>query len=55
MSKDPALNTLNTKAFEIFDEALKQFEGPTTVNMFEWIAKKIMLATDTVYRPLNRS
>jgi hypothetical protein len=49
-----ALDTLNNKAFEVFNEAPKQFVAPTTVPMFEWIGKQIMhAATAAVYGTCN--
>lgn len=33
MSNGPALDALNDKVFEVFDEALRN--SPTTVNMYE--------------------
>ncbi|KAL1856844.1 hypothetical protein Daus18300_010607 [Diaporthe australafricana] len=56
MSNGPLLDNLNIKAFEVFDEAMKQFTSTTgtTVNMFEWIGAQIMRATtDAVYGPDN--
>ncbi|CAG8961193.1 hypothetical protein HYFRA_00013248 [Hymenoscyphus fraxineus] len=44
MIKGPALNALNSKVFEIFDDALR-FEVPSTVNLFEWVGRIIMHAT----------
>ncbi|CAG8973519.1 hypothetical protein HYALB_00002844 [Hymenoscyphus albidus] len=53
MIKGPALNALNSKAFEIFDDALR-FERPSTVNLFVWVGKIIMHATtDAIYGPSN--
>lgn len=50
----PSLNVLNTKTSEVFEEALRQFAAPTTVNLFEWIGKQIMYATtDAIYGPFN--
>lgn len=50
----PALDALNAKAFEVFDEAFRSFSAPTTVSMYEWIGKQIMRATtDAVYGPAN--
>ncbi|KAM0809414.1 putative Cytochrome P450 [Seiridium cardinale] len=54
MSGGPALDALNSKAFEVFDAALGGFDGRTTISMFEWINKQIMHATtDAVYGPAN--
>lgn len=55
MSNGPALDALNTKAFEVLDEALEAFaHTPAAVNMYEWIGKQMMRATtDAVYGPSN--
>ncbi|KAL3421935.1 25-hydroxycholesterol 7-alpha-hydroxylase 1 [Phlyctema vagabunda] len=54
MSNGPALDALNSTSFEVFDKALQQLDGPTTVHMFKWIGDQIMRATtDAVYGPLN--
>lgn len=51
----PALDALNTKAFEVLDEALEALTNtPASVNMYDWIGKQIMRATtDAVYGPSN--
>ncbi|KAK9418585.1 putative Cytochrome P450 [Seiridium unicorne] len=54
ISSGPALDAFNSKAFEVFDAALRGFDGRTTISMFEWINKQIMYATtDAVYGPAN--
>ncbi|KAK7734693.1 hypothetical protein SLS53_007797 [Cytospora paraplurivora] len=54
MSTGPALDALNAKAFEVFDETLEQLTALTTINLYEWIGKQIMRATtDAVYGPAN--
>lgn len=54
MSNGPALNALNAKAFEVFDDALSGFTAPTTISMSKWIDKQIISATtDAVYGPSN--
>jgi hypothetical protein len=54
MSNGPGLDALNAKAFEVFNEAFKQFAAPTTATMFGWIGKQIMRATtDALYGPFN--
>lgn len=55
MTNGPALDALNTKAFQIFDDALEEFTTkPASVNMYEWIGKQLMRATtDAVYGPSN--
>lgn len=54
MSSGPALDSLNTRAFEVFDKALKQLSTPTTVNMYDWIGRLVMQATtEAIYGPSN--
>ncbi len=54
MSSGPALDALNTKAFEVFNDVLSGLTTPTTISMFKWIEKQIMRATtDAVYGPSN--
>ncbi|KAG8161707.1 hypothetical protein KVR01_008694 [Diaporthe batatas] len=54
MSSGPALDTLNTSSFEVFDKAMKQLSTPTTVNMYDWISRLIMQATtEAIYGPSN--
>ncbi|KAK2605504.1 hypothetical protein N8I77_008337 [Diaporthe amygdali] len=53
-SNGPALDALNTRAFEVFNETLGQLTLPTTVNMYNWIGKMIMNATtEAIYGPSN--
>lgn len=55
-SNGPALDNLNARAFEAFDEAMREFANTTgtTVNLFHWIGAQIMRATtDAVYGPRN--
>lgn len=54
MSNGPALDNLNSQAFQIFDETLSQISRLTTVNMLEWIGEQIMqVTTDVIYGPQN--
>lgn len=55
MSNGPALDALNTKAFEVLNESLEDFgRAPRCVDMYEWIGQQIMRATtDAVYGPAN--
>lgn len=54
MSSGPALDSLNTRAFEVFDKALRQLSTPTTVNMYDWIGRLVMQATtEAIYGPSN--
>lgn len=54
MNNGQSLDSLNAKAFEIFDQSLRRFSVPTTVYMFEWISEYIIRATtDAVYGPYN--
>lgn len=54
MSNGPALDALNAKAFEVFDDTLSGLTAPTNISMFKWIDGQIMRATtDAVYGPSN--
>lgn len=54
MSSGPALDALNTKAFEVFDQALQGLDASTTLSMYSWIDKQILDATtEAVYGPSN--
>lgn len=54
MINGPALDALNTRAFEVFDKALGQIPSPTTVSMYDWISRLIMQATtEAIYGPSN--
>lgn len=54
ISSGPSLDALNSVAFGCFDDTLKQFDSPKSVNMFEWIERQIMRATtDAIYGSAN--
>ncbi|KAK2612672.1 hypothetical protein QQS21_001289 [Conoideocrella luteorostrata] len=54
LSNGPALDALSAKVFEVFNGAMGEFTAPTTISMFQWIDKQIMLATtDAVYGSSN--
>ncbi|KAI1860424.1 hypothetical protein JX265_009823 [Neoarthrinium moseri] len=54
VSNGPGLDALNAKAFEVFDNILRELNTPTTVSLFKWIDQQIMRATtDAVYGPQN--
>lgn len=54
MTNGPALDALNTRAFEVFDKALRHLSSPTTVNMYDWMSRLVMnVTTEAIYGPSN--
>lgn len=56
LSSGPALDSMNGRAVEVLSRSLDRLvaQGPTRVNMFEWIRHELLMATtDSVYGPHN--